>query len=97
MPDQNPIYDFLKSNKLTDLDEKSFVSKYSAPENAKEIYSFFIENKLTDLDSAGFYDKYLKKKLVEKYLPLQNQNHHHENILVKVKNWLIKVLLKLKS
>lgn len=63
MPDQNPIYDFLKSNKLTDLDEKSFVSKYAAPENAKEIYSFFVENKLTDLDSAGFYDKYLKKKV----------------------------------
>jgi hypothetical protein len=62
MPDQNPIYDFLKSNKLTDLDEKSFVGKYSAPDKAKEIYSFFVENKLTDLDSAGFYDKYLKKK-----------------------------------
>ena len=63
MPDQNPIYDFLKSNKLTDLDEKSFVNKYSAPDKAKEIYSFFVENKLTDLDSAGFYDKYLKKKV----------------------------------
>ena len=63
MPDQNPIYDFLKSNKLTDLDEKSFVSKYSAPDKAKEIHSFFVENKLTDLDSAGFYDKYLKKKV----------------------------------
>jgi hypothetical protein len=63
MPDQNPIYDFLKSNKLTDLDEKSFVNKYSDPDKAKEIHSFFVENKLTDLDSAGFYDKYLKKKV----------------------------------
>ena len=62
MPDQNPIYDFLKSNKLTDLDEKSFVNKYSAPDKAKEIYSFFVENELTDLDNSGFYDKYLKKK-----------------------------------
>ena len=62
MTDQNPIYDFLKSNKLTDLDEKSFVNKYSTPDKAKEIHSFFVENKLTDLDETKFYDKYLKKK-----------------------------------
>ena len=60
MPDQNPIYDFMKSNNLTDLDEKTFLTKYSAPEKAKEIHSFFVENNLTDLDSAGFYDNYLK-------------------------------------
>ena len=62
MLEQNPIYDFMKSNKLTDLDEKTFLSKYSAPDKAKEIHSFFAENDLTDLDSAKFYDKYLKKK-----------------------------------
>ena len=62
MLDQNPIYDFMKSNKLTDLDEKSFLNKYSAPDKAKEIHSFFAENALTDLDSDNFYDKYLKKK-----------------------------------
>jgi hypothetical protein len=62
MLEQNPIYDFMKSNKLTDLDEKTFLSKYSAADKAKEIHSFFVENDLTDLDSAKFYDKYLKKK-----------------------------------
>lgn len=61
MPD-NEIYKFLKENNLTQLDEKSFINKYSAPEKAKEIHSFFVENDLTQLDSAGFYDKYLKKK-----------------------------------
>lgn len=63
MPDQNPIYDFMKSNKLTDLDEKTFINKYSAPDKAKEIYSFMASNKLTDLDETKFYDKYLKKKV----------------------------------
>jgi hypothetical protein len=61
MPD-NEIYKFLKENNLTQLDEKAFINKYSAPDKAKEIHSFFVENDLTKLDSAGFYDKYLKKK-----------------------------------
>lgn len=78
MPDQNPIYDFLKSNKLTDLDEKSFVNKYSAPDKAKEIHSFFVENKLTDLDSAGFYDKYLKKKVGgEEFSPTKSPSREY--------------------
>lgn len=78
MPDQNPIYDFLKSNKLTDLDEKSFVNKYSAPEKAKEIHSFFVENNLTDLDSAGFYDKYLKKKVGgEQFSPTKSPSREY--------------------
>jgi hypothetical protein len=78
MPDQNPIYDFLKSNKLTDLDEKSFVNKYSAPEKAKEIHSFFVENNLTDLDSAGFYDKYLKKKVGgEEFSPTKSPSREY--------------------
>lgn len=63
MPDQNSIYNFMKSNNLTDLDEKTFINKYSAPDKAKEIYSFMASNKLTDLDESKFYDKYLKKKV----------------------------------
>jgi len=58
----NPIYKFMKSNNLTQLDEKTFLDKYSAPEKAKEIHSFMVSNKLTDLDDTKFYDKYLKKK-----------------------------------
>ena len=78
MPDQNPIYDFMKSNKLTDLDEKTFINKYSAPDKAKEIYTFMAENKLTDLDESKFYDKYLKKKLVAQNHPLQN--YHRKDL-----------------
>lgn len=63
MPDQNSIYNFMKSNNLTDLDEKTFTNKYSSPDKAKEIYSFMASNKLTDLDESKFYDKYLKKKV----------------------------------
>lgn len=59
---ENKIYGFLKENKLTDLDEKSWIDKYSKPENAKQVYSFFKENQLTDLDELSFTDKYLKKK-----------------------------------
>jgi len=72
MIEQNPIYDFMKSNKLTDLDEKTFLSKYSAPDKAKEIHSFLVENDLTDLDSANFYDKYLKKKDQQGILPSES-------------------------
>jgi len=58
----NPIYSFMKSNNLTDLNENDFVNKYSAPDKAKEIHKFMVSNKLTDLDESSFYDKYLKKK-----------------------------------
>lgn len=79
MPDQNPIYDFMKSNKLTDLDEKTFLNKYSAPEKAKEVHSFFVENNLTDLDSAKFYDKYLKKK--EQLTPSVSSSTKSQSVL----------------
>jgi hypothetical protein len=62
MEQQNPIFKFFSENKLTDLDEKSFLNAYSKPENAKEIHSFMVENKLTDLDERKFFDEYLKKK-----------------------------------
>jgi hypothetical protein len=58
----NPIYSFMKSNNLTDLNENDFINKYSAPDKAKEIHNFMVSNKLTDLDESKFYDKYLKKK-----------------------------------
>lgn len=62
MEQQNPIFKFFSENKLTDLDEKSFLNAYSKPEKAKEIHSFMVENKLTDLDERKFFDEYLKKK-----------------------------------
>ena len=58
----NPIYQFLKSNNLTDKDEKTFLNEYSNPQKANELHSFLKANDLTDKDSASFYDTYLKKK-----------------------------------
>lgn len=62
LQEENPIYKFMKSNNLTDLNEGEFLTKYSAPNKAKEIHSFMVSNKLTDLDESNFYDSYLKKK-----------------------------------
>jgi hypothetical protein len=58
----NPIYQFLKDNKLTAKDEKTFEKDYSDTSKAKELYGFFQENKLTNKDFNSFYDTYLKKK-----------------------------------
>ena len=58
----NPIYQFLKENKLTTKDEKAFERDYSDSTKAKELHSFFQENKLTTKDFNSFYDTYLKKK-----------------------------------
>jgi GNAT superfamily N-acetyltransferase len=62
LQEENQIYKFMKSNNLTDLNEGEFLTKYSAPNKAKEIHSFMVSNKLTDLDESNFYDSYLKKK-----------------------------------
>jgi hypothetical protein len=61
-PSGNPIWEFMKSNNLTDKDEKSFLNEYSSPKKADELFSFMKTNDLTDKDSASFYDTYLKKK-----------------------------------
>jgi len=55
---ENPVYKFMKANKLTTLSEKDFVQKYSTPEKAKEIHSFMVTNKLTTLKDNDFYGKY---------------------------------------
>jgi hypothetical protein len=59
MPD-NPIYQFLKQNNLTDKDEATFTKEYADPKKAQQLYSFFKENNLTDKDSTTFYDTYFK-------------------------------------
>lgn len=64
MPEQNPIYSFLKDNNLTQLGEEEWSNKYSDPKNASQVHKFFVDNGLTQLDETGFYDKYLKKKEV---------------------------------
>jgi hypothetical protein len=59
---ENPIYDFLKANGLTDKDEATFLKEYSDSTKAKELHGFFSANKLTDKDFNSFYGEYLKKK-----------------------------------
>ena len=61
-PSGNPIYQFMKTNNLTDKDEKTFLNEYSDPKKAQELHTFMKDNDLTDKDSASFYDTYLKKK-----------------------------------
>lgn len=59
---ENPIYNFLKANKLTEKDEATFLREYSDSAKAKQLHGFFQANKLTDKDFNSFYDNYLKKK-----------------------------------
>jgi len=59
--EENPIYKFMRDNDLTQLDERSFLDKYSKPEEASKIHQFMSSNGLTELESTDFYDKYLKK------------------------------------
>jgi hypothetical protein len=61
-PSGNPIYQFMKTNNLTDKDEKTFLNEYSDSKKAQELHTFMKDNDLTDKDSASFYDTYLKKK-----------------------------------
>lgn len=56
------LYNYLKSNGLTDLDANTFFSKYSDPNKAQEIWSYLNKNGMTDLDASAFYDSYFKKK-----------------------------------
>lgn len=61
-PPVNPIYDFLKKNKLTDKDEATFTKEYSDPNKLKELYGFFEQNKLTDKDYDTFNSEYFGAK-----------------------------------
>ena len=60
---ENPIYDFMKANRLTNKDEATFLKEYADSAKAKELYSFFQANKLTDKNFDTFYGTYLKKKV----------------------------------
>lgn len=60
--EENPIYKFMRDNDLTQLDEKSFLDKYSDPNEATKIHKFMVDNDLTELPSTDFYNKYLSVK-----------------------------------
>ena len=60
------IYNYFKTNKLTDLDANAFYNAYSDPSKSKEIWSYLKQNKMTDLDANAFHASYFggKKKEV---------------------------------
>lgn len=58
MADKNPIYDYLKSEGMTDLSEQDFVNKYSDREQLQPVYDWLKENGNTDLEFEPFADKY---------------------------------------
>lgn len=61
----NPIYKFMKENKLTQMDEASFSKAYSDPQKSAQIHKFMVDNKLTNLDANAFHSAYFdpsKKK-----------------------------------
>ena len=58
MADKNPIYDYLKSEGMTDLSEQEFVNKYTDREQLQPVYDWLKENGNTDLEFEPFADKY---------------------------------------
>lgn len=53
------LYDYLKSNQLTDLDADTFFREYSGnKDNYNELYGYLVQNQLTDLSSENFYNSY---------------------------------------
>lgn len=67
MDDRNPIYEYLKSEGLTDLGQDEFVSKYSDRKNLESVYDYLKDNGNTDLEFQPFADKYFP-------LPKQNED-----------------------
>lgn len=72
MQEENPIYNYLKSKKMTSLGEKEFVEKYTDRNNLKGVYDFLKENGNTQLEFNVFADKYFPIPK-EKDLPKQNE------------------------
>jgi hypothetical protein len=68
------IYNYFKTNKLTDLDANAFYNAYSDPSKSKEIWSYLKQNKMTDLDENSFYASYFggKKKEVSQSTLVQD-------------------------
>jgi hypothetical protein len=59
------LYSYLKSQNMTDLDENTFINKYSDPSKSAEIHSYLKSQNMTDLDASSFHSSYfggVKKK-----------------------------------
>lgn len=60
--EENEIYKFFKENNLTQLDESSFIKKYSDPKESAKLHSFMTENNLTTKEPSVFHNDYFVKK-----------------------------------
>lgn len=56
--DNNPIYQYLKSEGVTDLNEVDFINKYTDRNNLRPVYDWLKSNENTDLEFEAFADKY---------------------------------------
>jgi hypothetical protein len=55
---KHPIWEYLKQNNMTDLNESDFIMAYSDPEKAKQVWGYIKDNGMTDLDERSFYNSY---------------------------------------
>ena len=55
---KHPIWEYLKQNNMTDLNESDFIMAYSDPEKAKKVWSYIKDNGMTSLDERSFYNSY---------------------------------------
>src|SRR5690625_2821390 len=63
--DKNPIYEYLKSEGMTDLSEKDFVTKYTNRDNLLSVLEWLKDNGNTDLAFEDFSDKYFPEEQAE--------------------------------
>lgn len=53
------LYDYLRSNQMTDLDSQSFFDEYGGNKDKYgQLYDYLVQNQLTDLSSDNFYNEY---------------------------------------
>ena len=53
---KHPIWEYLKQNNMTDLNESDFIMAYSDPEKAKQVWGYIKDNGMTDIDERSFYN-----------------------------------------
>ena len=63
------LYNYLKGNDMTDLDEQSFYNTYNNPEKSGEIFRYLKSANMTDLNESDFFTSYFGSSVEKK-----NQN-----------------------
>ena len=86
---KHPIWEYLKQNNMTDLNESDFIMAYSDPEKAKQVWGYIKDNGMTDLDERSFYNSYFSSD-TEYYQGLKKKSLLHK-IYLSVKSVLARV------